>query len=177
MKHVFETRLRIDDRTGPQTSFDVVGEAACHYRQYKIDGAESAIRLCREALGPYFNERRDQEEMLVVLLDTKYKPLRIVRITRGTLDASLVHPREVFRPAIHDSASAILLVHNHPSGDCTPSREDGQVTRQLEQAGKTVGINVLDHIVVGDDCAVSFKQWEQTGHVPTADSLRRSFAE
>ncbi|TWT91625.1 hypothetical protein Pla100_50160 [Neorhodopirellula pilleata] len=71
--------------------------------------------------------------------------------TVGTLDASLVHPREVFKAAILAGASAVLLMHNHPSGDPTPSREDRAVTDRLEQVGKIIGINVLDHIVVGDD--------------------------
>ena len=83
-------------------------------------------------------------------------------VSRGLLDASLVHPREVFRPAIRDAASAILLVHNHPSGDPTPSPEDRQVTRQLERAAETVGISVLDHIIVAGARGLSLKQWEST---------------
>lgn len=160
MKSVYETRLRIDETTGPVTSFDVIGECGCHYRSHKINGAESAIKLCKDALIPYFANRRDQEEFLVIALDTKYRPLRIVRITRGTLDASLVHPREVFRPLIHLAARAVLLVHNHPSGDCEPSREDIQVTGNLKKAGELVGIPVLDHIVVGDVDALSIEQWK-----------------
>ncbi len=84
----------------------------------------------------------------IVTLDTKHKPIQTHCITVGTLDASLVHPREVFRPAIRDAASSILLVHNHPSGDPTPSREDRQVTARLKDAGKLIGIDVLDHIIV-----------------------------
>ena len=76
-------------------------------------------------------------------------------ITRGILDASLIHPREVFRPAITESAAAIILVHNHPSGDPTPSAEDRSVTKQLTAAGRTVGISVVDHIVIGDGRFVS----------------------
>ena len=158
MRHIYETRLRIDETTGPETSFDIVAEAACHYRQYKIDGAAAAKQLCRDALGDYFANRRDQEEMLAILLDTKHRPLRIVRITRGTLDASIVHPREVFRPAVQLAASAILLVHNHPSGDPKPSREDYDVTRKLETAGEHVGIRILDHIVVAADGVISLKE-------------------
>ena len=101
-----------------------------------------------------------QEEFHIVSLDTKHKPIRSHLITKGTLDASLVHPREVFRPAITDSASAVLLVHNHPSGDATPSREDFQVTSRLTDAGKLIGISVLDHIVVARENAVSIRESE-----------------
>ena len=99
-----------------------------------------------------------QEEFHVVTLDTKHKPIRNHRVTVGTLDASLVHPREVFHPAIRDSASAVLLVHNHPSGDPTPSREDLQVTERLTEAGKLLGITVLDHIVVAKQRCVSIRE-------------------
>ena len=80
------------------------------------------------------------------------------RITVGTLDASLVHPREVFRAAIRDAAKSIILVHNHPSGDATPSREDFQVTDRLEEVGTTIGISVLDHIVLGNPNSVSIRE-------------------
>ena len=86
---------------------------------------------------------------MVACLDTKHVPLGVYRITTGTVDASLVHPREVFKPAFIEGASAIILSHNHPSGDPTPSREDHQVTDQLTEAGKLLGINVLDHVVYG----------------------------
>ena len=99
-----------------------------------------------------------QEEFHIVTLDTKHKPIHRHCITRGTLDASLVHPREVFRPAIRDSAAAVLLVHNHPSGDPTPSREDHSVTKQLTEAGKLLGISVLDHIVVARRQCVSIRE-------------------
>lgn len=96
------------------------------------------------------------EEFHVLLLNTQNQILRDVQITRGTLDASLVHPREVFRPAIAEAAASVILVHNHPSGDPTPSAEDRAVTRQLRAAGRTIGIEVLDHVVVGEGRYVSF---------------------
>ena len=71
-------------------------------------------------------------------------------MTRGILDASLIHPREVFRPAILERAAAIILVHNHPSGDPSPSSEDRAVTSQMIQAGRSIGIAVLDHVIVAD---------------------------
>jgi DNA repair protein RadC len=72
----------------------------------------------------------------------------------------LVHPREVFRTAIRDAASSIILAHNHPSGDPTPSREDAAVTKRLEEVGRTVGIDILDHIVMGRDGIVSIRETE-----------------
>jgi DNA repair protein RadC len=96
------------------------------------------------------------EEFHVLLLNTQNQVLRDLQVTRGTLDASLVHPREVFRRAIVEAAAAVILVHNHPSGDPSPSAEDRAVTRQLRTAGSTVGIEVLDHVVVGEARYVSF---------------------
>ena len=96
-----------------------------------------------------------QEEFHIVTVDTKLQPIARHQITVGTLDASLVHPREVFRPAIRDAAASVLLVHNHPSGDPTPSAEDRAVTDRLKRAGEIIGIKVLDHIVVGKHIAIS----------------------
>lgn len=96
------------------------------------------------------------EEFHVLLLDTQNRILRDLQVTRGTLDASLVHPREVFRAAIAEAAASVILVHNHPSGDPTPSAEDRAVTRQLRAAGAAVGIEVLDHVIVGEGRYVSF---------------------
>jgi DNA repair protein RadC len=92
----------------------------------------------------------DQEEFHAVLLNAQHGVLREVLVTRGILDASLVHPREVFRPAVAEGAAAVILVHNHPSGDPTPSAQDRAVTRQMASAGRTLGIPVLDHVIVGD---------------------------
>lgn len=96
-----------------------------------------------------------QEEFHVLLLNTQHRVLRTVLVTRGVLDASLIHPREVFRPAIREAAAAVVLVHNHPSGDPAPSAEDRAVTRTLARAGQTLGIRVLDHVIIGDDRWVS----------------------
>ncbi len=96
-----------------------------------------------------------QEEFHALLLSARHSVIREVFITRGILDASLIHPREVFRPAITQSAAAIILVHNHPSGDPTPSAEDRAVTKQLGAVGRTVGISIVDHVVIGDGRFVS----------------------
>jgi DNA repair protein RadC len=98
------------------------------------------------------------EEFHVLLLSTQNEVLRTLQVTRGTLDASLVHPREVFRSAIAEAAASVILVHNHPSGDPTPSAEDRAVTRQLKNAGEIIGIAVLDHVIVGERRYVSFAE-------------------
>jgi DNA repair protein RadC len=90
------------------------------------------------------------EQFLVVLLDGRHRVLRSEAVSRGTLTASLVHPREVFRPAIREAAAALVLVHNHPSGDPAPSREDREITARLIGAGELLGIPVLDHVVVAE---------------------------
>ena len=90
------------------------------------------------------------EHFWVLCLDRKNRLLRCVEVTKGTATNSLVHSREVFREAIKLSATAIIAVHNHPSGDPSPSRADIQVTRQLREASKVIGIDLLDHVVVGE---------------------------
>jgi DNA repair protein RadC len=99
-------------------------------------------------MGPRLRDA-SQEEFHALLLNSRHRVLREVLVTRGILDSALIHPREVFRPAVAESAAGVILVHNHPSGDPTPSAEDRAVTRQLAEAGRAVGIPVLDHVVVG----------------------------
>jgi DNA repair protein RadC len=95
------------------------------------------------------------EEFHLLALSVQHEVLRDILITRGLLNSSLVHPREVFRAAIAEAAAGIVLVHNHPSGDPTPSAEDREVTRQLVAAGALLGIPVLDHVIVAGDQFVS----------------------
>ena len=90
-----------------------------------------------------------QEAFTVLTLDKKNRIIDRHLITLGVLDASLIHPREVFRAAITDGASALILSHNHPSGDPAPSAEDCAITRQMVSAGRIMGISVLDHVVIG----------------------------
>jgi DNA repair protein RadC len=92
-----------------------------------------------------------QEGFFVLTVNTKNKVIDTHMITLGIVDAALVHPREVFRPAISDGAAAVILAHNHPSGDPTPSAEDIRITRQLVEAGRVIDIRVLDHVILGRD--------------------------
>ena len=105
-------------------------------------------RLCRE----------QREHFFALLLSTKNQVLAMPLIAIGSLNAAIVHPREVFREAIRHSAAAVIAVHNHPSGDPSPSKEDLQLTRQLAQAGNLLSIPLLDHVVLGEQCHVSLKE-------------------
>jgi DNA repair protein RadC len=92
----------------------------------------------------------DRERCVAALVDTKHRLLRVAVVSVGSLDHTFMAPREVFRDALLAGASAIFLAHNHPSGDPTPSADDRQITRRLAQAGATLGVDLLDHLVVGD---------------------------
>ncbi len=121
-----------------------------------IGGPSDAVAYCQQTFGRIAEDAK-HEQFHIVTLDTKHRVINQHQVSRGTLDGAEVHPREVFRPAIKDAAAAILLVHNHPSGDPSPSPEDFAITRRLEEAGKTVGIDVLDHIVVAKSRSVSIQ--------------------
>jgi len=100
----------------------------------------------------YFQPRLQhmrKEVFKVVLLNTKHQMIKDVTVSEGSLSASLVHPREAFLPAIKESAAAVIFLHNHPSGDPTPSPEDKELTHRLAEVGQLVGISVLDHIIIG----------------------------
>jgi len=103
-----------------------------------------------------------QEIFSIALLDTAGKFLRDREITRGIINASLIHPREVFRVAIKEAATSVILVHNHPSGQLDPSNEDLSITRQLVEAGETIGIPVQDHLIIAGNKYLSLKE---AGHM------------
>src|SRR5210317_850981 len=109
----------------------------------RIRSPEDVWRLCGDLC------KLAQESFQVLLLNAKNCLMNRHMVTLGLVDASLVHPREVLRPAILDGASALVLVHNHPSGDPTPSAEDIRITKQLVDAGRVVDIKLLDHVVIG----------------------------
>ncbi len=117
-----------------------------------------------EHFGPLLVDER-RELFCALLLDTKNRLLATVRISEGSLGASLVHPREAFRPAVREAAAAVLFIHNHPSGDPTPSAEDERVTVRLREVGDLLGIPVLDHVVVGHGAYYSFadNDWRSRG--------------
>ena len=127
--------------------------------RHRIRGPADVYRL----VGPRLRDL-GHEEFWAILLDSQHAVLREVQVSRGILDASVVHPREVFRQAILENASAVIVVHNHPSGDVTPSAEDRAVTAQLRRSGAILGIPVLDHVIVGDGRWASLAEsWASVG--------------
>ena len=103
-------------------------------------------------------EGLEQEEFHAVLLDARHRPIAARQVSVGTLTASLVHPREVFRAAVRSNAAALVVAHNHPSGDPEPSLEDLELTRRLVSSGELLGIPLLDHVIVGDGVWVSLRE-------------------
>lgn len=100
--------------------------------------------------------RETREQFLAVHLDTKNRILAIDQVSTGSLNASIVHPRDLFKTCLLSSAAALLLIHNHPSGDPTPSREDIELTQRLKECAELLGIRLLDHVIIGNQSYASF---------------------
>lgn len=100
----------------------------------------------------------DRESFVILLLDTKHKVNWIHTVSIGSLNASIVTPRETFKAAILANASSIILGHNHPSNNCRPSQEDLKITKRLQEVGEILGISILDHVIVGGENYISFKE-------------------
>lgn len=111
--------------------------------KFTVNNPQTLVKAIRATI-----QDKAKEHFKLVLLNTRNKVTGIITISIGTLNASLVHPREVFKEAIHGSASSVILVHNHPSEDLEPSEEDIKLTRRMVEAGKIMGIEVLDHIII-----------------------------
>jgi len=139
LKAAFELARRLQEFQAPK-------------EREELNSPEAIVRLVK----PQLTERK-KECFFSVLLDIRNRHIRTERVSVGSLDATLAHPREVFDAAVHDHAPAMVLVHNHPSGDPTPSAEDIRLTRRLVEAGKLLGINVLDHIIIAGDRYYSFR--------------------
>jgi DNA repair protein RadC len=105
--------------------------------------------------------KEKREHFLVLLLNARHEVIGRETVSIGSLNASIVHPREVFKPAILESAASILLVHNHPSGDAEPSEEDLAITKRLVEAGELLGIQVLDHVILASRGVVSLRSRQQ----------------
>ncbi|MCG6170949.1 DNA repair protein RadC [Anoxybacillus sp. LAT_35] len=133
-------------------SLKLVREGSVLYKERQVKSPEDAYKLLKPFLAGA------DREVFVVCLDTKNQPTAIHVCHVGSLNASIVHPREVFKSAILANAASVLVAHNHPSTDPTPSREDIDVTRRLVEAGRIVGIELLDHVVVGGERFVSLKE-------------------
>ncbi|SCN02056.1 JAB domain-containing protein [Bacillus wiedmannii] len=131
----------------------MVKEGSLFYKERRIESPENASALLKQFLG-----EMDREYFIVLCLDTKNQPTAINVCHIGSLNASIVHPREVLKPAIISNAASIIVAHNHPSNDPTPSREDIEVTKRLAEAGKVIGVELLDHVIVCSDSFVSLKE-------------------
>ncbi len=119
----------------------------------KITCAEDVFKLMHEEL-----KDKKEEHFYVLMLNNQNHIIAEQEISKGILDASIIHPREVFKPAIKNSASKIILVHNHPSGNPEPSSEDLDITEKLTEAGDQIGIKILDHVIVGGEKHYSWKE-------------------
>ncbi|WP_226528174.1 RadC family protein [Metabacillus niabensis] len=138
-------------------SLKLVKESSLLYKERAIRSPEDGYKLLKQFLSD-----ADREYFIVVSLDTKNQPTSINVCHIGSLNSSIVHPREVMKSAILSNAASIIVGHNHPSNDPTPSREDIEVTKRLVEAGKIIGIDILDHLIV---CAEKYVSLKETGHI------------
>jgi len=119
-------------------------------------GPDSRVKTSGEVFNLFSFLGNETKEVFIALhLDSKNRLLCLDHVSVGSLNASVVHPREVFKSVLLSSAAAVILLHNHPSGDPTPSREDLELTGRLREAGELLGIRVLDHVIIGSGCYVS----------------------
>ena len=134
----------------------MVREQHSSYRRPELKAKITSAERVYTHLSEYQNLER--EYFIVVTLDSASRVIETRVISIGTLNQSLVHPREVFRPAILDNAAGIIVAHNHPSGQVEPSIEDRRVTKRLKEVGKLVGIELLDHVILTDNGYYSFSE-------------------
>lgn len=170
----FGSLRKLSHLSYPELS-QIHGIGKAKYAQLKA-ALEIGSRLNREKMQPgkkihkaqdvfdyYVTELRDKKKELfhILLLDTRYQVIRDVLISMGSLSETTVHPREVLKEVIKESAAAVIFLHNHPSGNPQPSQQDIELTRRLCESCQLMGIKVLDHIVIGEDCFYSFAQMGQ----------------
>ena len=137
-----------------QAAFKLGEKAELHIPKFgeKIKKPETVFNLLKNEIG-----NKMKENFYILSLTTRNNLISVDKVSTGTLSASLAHPREVFLPAIKNSASTVIIVHNHPSGDTQPSEDDLEITKRLVEAGKILGVDVVDHIIVAKDNYFSFK--------------------
>jgi len=144
MVNISFLNLRVVKETSGR--YDVNKKIKCPYDIYHV--AQNVIRASEYA----------EENLWLITLDTKNNITGIFTVSTGSLNSSIVHPREIFKRAVLQNAASIAICHNHPSGDITPSRDDIDTTKRLYEAGKILGIELLDHIIVGDNSYTSLKE-------------------
>ncbi len=138
---------------GPSKAMQVLAMAELGKRYSQAKNPINKITQAKDVFDLFHNRLKNekQEHFYIVMLNTKNHIIGEQLISRGILDASIIHPREIFKEAIKNSSSKILVVHNHPSGDPTPSKEDIEVTKKLIEIGEMINIHVLDHVIVGNE--------------------------
>lgn len=158
MKSVRFTDLKDQPGLGPAKRCEIV--ACFELGKRFLYGKKSSIYLKPQDIWAELKDIRDQrkEHFVIFYLDTRNQEIKREIVSIGTLNYNLVHPREVFEPAVKNLAASVILAHNHPSGCLEPSDEDLSLTKRLAQAGKLLGIEVLDHVIVTKDAWMSFKQ-------------------
>lgn len=132
----------------------LVKESSCNYNIDCLTSPQKVFQLLNDLYG--LNQLAE-EYLYMIALSTKHKPLGIFEVSHGTLNSSLVNPREIFIRLLLTGASDFILAHNHPSGDCTPSKEDLKITERINECAKLMGISLLDHLIIGDEF-LSFKE-------------------
>lgn len=138
---------------GPAKAMQILAMAELGKRHSQVKNPINKITCAKDVFNLFHKKliAQKQENFIILMLNSKNHIIGEKLITKGILDASLIHPREIFKEAIRNSASKIILVHNHPSGDSKPSKEDIEVTKKIMDAGESIGINVLDHVIVGEN--------------------------
>lgn len=134
-------------------SIKMVKESSVLYEGRKASSPGDAVKIAK-----IFLDGADREQLILLCLNVKNEPTTIHTVSVGSLDGSIVHPREIFKTAILSNAHSIILFHNHPSGNTTPSNEDIQVTKRIKEVGVLMGIPLLDHIIIGDENCLSLNE-------------------
>lgn len=136
-------------------SIRMVKDSSIMYEPRRISSPGDIVKLCQSLIGDI-----DREELVVISLNTKNEPVSANICSRGSLNASIVHPREVAKAILLSNANSFIICHNHPSGDISPSSEDKAITSRLKKVGELIGVKLLDHIIIGSlsDKYFSFKE-------------------
>lgn len=149
----FEDKKQLKSKRVDIVSIKMIKESSFLYQNRRISSPKDVVELLRG-----FLEGADREQFITCCMDTKNQPTSINVVSVGTINSSLVHPREVFKTAILGNSSSIIVAHNHPSGDPLPSKEDIDITQRLKEAGKIIGIDIIDHVIIGDNRYISLKE-------------------
>lgn len=150
---VKEARRGVPAKRVNIVSLKMVRDSTIHYQNRHIRSPEDSYNIIRT-----FLEDSDREMFVMMALDVKNQPTNIQIAHIGSLNASIVHPREIMKIAILSNSASIIVFHNHPSGITKPSPEDLEVTQRLKEAGQILGIELLDHLIIGDNTFLSFKE-------------------